>query len=192
MPDLSYRQKHRSQQHLTERVAVDCDRTTHGWLDQWLSIGDTYCKRAAWAWEIEQAAWRPTTISLRGVTLSLERGQLCHPLCFFEGSWGWTIGTVCWFLSGPGKRGTIRTDQNIGHCTVRLVITLRVYDLFQTYTGREQQSTTQSTPEKKLARPGTHRIAVLREHWAMVTGSSDANDGDAGDANEDGSAGDVK
>jgi hypothetical protein len=39
---------------------------------------------------------------------------------------------------------------------------------------------------------GTHRIAVLREHWAMVTGSSDANDGDAGDANEDGSAGDVK
>jgi hypothetical protein len=33
---------------------------------------------------------------------------------------------------------------------------------------------------------------VLREHWAMVTGSSDANDRDAGDANEDGSAGDVK
>jgi hypothetical protein len=39
-----------------------------------------------------------------------------------------------------------------------------------------------STPEKKLARPGTHRIAVLREHWAMVAGSCDANDGDAGDA----------
>jgi hypothetical protein len=164
---------------------------THGWLDRWLSNGDTYCKRAAWAWEIEQAARRPTTISLRGVTLSLERGQLCHPLCFFEGSWGSTIGgTVCWFLSGPGKRGTIRTDQNIGHCTVRPA--LRVCDLFQTYTGREQQSTTQSTPEKKLARPGTHRIAVLREHWATVTGRSDANDGDAGDANEDGSAGDVK
>jgi hypothetical protein len=131
MPDLSYRQKHRSRQHITGRVAVACDRTTHGWLDQWLSNGDTYCKRAAWAWEIEQAAWPPTTISLRGVSLSLERGQLCHPLCFFEGGWGWSIGTVCWFLSGPGKRGTIRTDQNIGHCTVRLVITLRVYDLFR-------------------------------------------------------------
>jgi hypothetical protein len=75
---------------------------------------------------------------------------------------------------------------------VRLVITLRVYHLFRTYTGREQQSTTQSTPEKKLARPGTHRIAVLCEQWAMVTGSCDMNDGDAGDANEDGSAGDVK
>ncbi|HEY1474385.1 MAG TPA: hypothetical protein VGF53_09910, partial [Pseudolabrys sp.] len=47
-------------------LAVDCDRMTHGWLDRWLSNGDTYCKRAAWAWEIEQAAWRPTTISLRG------------------------------------------------------------------------------------------------------------------------------
>ena len=140
MPDLSYRQKHRSQQHLTGRVAVDCDRMTHGWLDRWLSNGNTYCKRAAWAWEIEQAAWRPTTISLRGVTLSLERGQLCHPLCFFGGSWGSTIGTVCWFLSGPGKRATVRTDQNIGHCIVRLVLTLRVYDLFQTYTGREQHS----------------------------------------------------
>ena len=67
MPDLSYRQKHRSQQHLTGRVAVDCDRMTHGWFDRWLSNGDTYCKRAAWAWEIEQAAWRATTISLRGV-----------------------------------------------------------------------------------------------------------------------------
>jgi hypothetical protein len=178
MPDLSYRQKHRSRQHITGRVAVACDRTTHGWLDQWLANGDTYCKRAAWAWEIEQAAWPPTTINLRGVSLSLERGQLCHPLCFFEGSWGWSIGTVCWFLSGPGKRGTIRTDQNIGHCTVRAA-RLRP---FQTYTGREQQSTTRSTPEKKLARPGTHRIAVLREHWAMVAGSCDTNDGDAGDA----------
>jgi len=182
MPDLSYRQKHRSRQHITGRVAVACDRTTHGWLDQWLSNGDTYCKRAAWAWEIEQAAWLPTTISLRGVSLSLERGQLCHPLCFFEGSWGWSIGIVCWFLSGPGKR---RNDPHrpeyrplhsaACHNSARL-------RPFQTYTGREQQSTLRSTPEKKLARPGTHRIAVLREHWAMVAGSCDANDGDAGDA----------
>ena len=81
-------------------MAVGRDRMTHGWFDHWFSNRATYCKRAAWAWEIEQAAWRPTTISLRDVTLSLERGQL------------------------------------------------RVYDLFQTYTGREQQSTTRSTPEK--------------------------------------------
>ena len=158
MPDLSYRQKHRSQQHLTERVAVDCDRTTHGWLDQWLSIGDTYCKRAALAWEIEQAAWRPTTISLRGVTLSLERGQLCHPLCFFEGSWGSSIAQCAGSFPGL-KRGTIRTDQNIGHCTVRLVTTLRVYDLFQTFTGREQQAAWRPTMQTTAMRAMRTRTA---------------------------------
>jgi hypothetical protein len=165
---------------------------THGWFDRWLSNGDTYCTRAAWAWEIEQAAWRPTTISLRGVILSLKRGQLCHPLCFFEGSWGSTIGTVCWFLSGPGNRGTIRTDQNIGHCTVRLVITLRVYELFQPYTGREPHSDNpeHSIKETRLAGNSSHCRAPRA--LGEVTGSSDAKDGDAGDADEDGSAGKVK
>src|SRR5947209_4416555 len=160
MPDLSYRQKHRSQQHLTGRVAVGCDRMTHGWFDRGCLTATPIASAPPGLGRSNKLPGVLRRSACAASTLSLERGQLCHPLCFFEGSWGWTIGTVCWFLSGPGKRGTIRTDQNIGHCTVRLVITLRVYYLFQTYTGREQQSTTQSTPEKKLARPGTHRIAV--------------------------------
>jgi hypothetical protein len=154
--------------------------------------GDTYCKRAAWAWEIEQATWPPTTISLRGMTLSLERGQRCHPLCFFEGSWGCSIGTVCRFLSGPGKQGTIRTDQNIGHCTVRLVITLRVYELCQTYTGPEPHSDNPEHCRKGTRSAGNSSHCRAPRALGEVTGSSDANDGDAGDANEDGSAGNVK
>jgi hypothetical protein len=41
--------------------------------------GEPYCRRAAWAWLIEHAVWKPRiTIVSGGVPVALERGQLCR------------------------------------------------------------------------------------------------------------------
>ena len=62
-----------------------------GWMDNPSSRAghDPFCRRAAWVWLIEEAAWADRRVSLGGKTVTLHRGQLTHSVRFMAQAWNW-------------------------------------------------------------------------------------------------------
>jgi hypothetical protein len=114
-------------------------RMARGWLDHELFDGESYCPRAAWGWLIENAAWPPKTINIRGIPFSLERGQLSFSLSYLAKAWQWSISQVRALLARLAKRHMIRIGHVTGSRTGRLVITLCNYDRYQS--GKELNRT---------------------------------------------------
>ncbi len=62
-----------------------------GWMDHpALSSGAPFTKREAFAWLIEQAAYRERNVDLEGQTVTLSRGSLAHSGRYMAKAWGWT------------------------------------------------------------------------------------------------------
>lgn len=71
-----------------------------GWLDS-PELGGTrepYCRRAAWAWLIEHAAFTDHEIRVGGKPQHIARGQLSTSLRILGRQWGWTEPKVRRFL----------------------------------------------------------------------------------------------
>lgn len=99
-----------------------------GWLDHELfHEEDPFCRRAAWAWLIEHAAWDRTRVRIAGKTVELERGQLSYSLRFLAKTWGWGHERVRRFLTELRERDMIETARETG----QTLITVCNYSFYQ-------------------------------------------------------------
>lgn len=73
-------------------------RMHRGWLDHPVLGGEPMCKRAAWAWLIEEASWSHRRRDIKGQTVQLDRGQLTASVRFLAEAWGWHRAKVERFL----------------------------------------------------------------------------------------------
>lgn len=101
-----------------------------GWMNNpALAAGrEPFCRRAAWAWLIEEAAWSDRKADALGKTVMLRRGQLCHSYRFMAKAWKWSIAGVQRFIDRLKTDTMIDTASDTG-C---LVITICNYDTYQT------------------------------------------------------------
>ena len=102
-------------------------RMHRGWMDFRALDGEPFCRRAAWAWLIEQACWKPTKISIDGKTLQLRRGQLSHSTRYMAKAWGWSEARVRRFLTRLKTDAAIDAVSDAG----QNVITICNYDKYQ-------------------------------------------------------------
>jgi hypothetical protein len=100
-----------------------------GWMDNPALGGarEPYCRRAAWAWLIENACWQDTKIDAGGKTIAIKRGQLCYSVRYLAEAWSWTPSAVQRFIE------RLKTDTMIDTVsdTRRLVITICNYEVYQ-------------------------------------------------------------
>jgi len=108
-------------------------RMHRGWMDHPALGGarEPFCRRAAWCWMIENAAWKGTRESIAGKTIQLERGQLTASLRYMAKAWGWSEAAVRRFIE------RLKTDAMIDAATDagQLVITICNYSKYQAYIG---------------------------------------------------------
>jgi len=100
-----------------------------GWMDNPALGGrrEPLCRRAAWVWLIEEAAWQPCRVSIGGRTVTLTRGQISHSLRFLANAWRWSLAAVQRFIKRLKADTMIDTATDTGI----LVITICNYDRYQ-------------------------------------------------------------
>lgn len=101
-----------------------------GWMSTpALTAGhDPFCRRAAWVWLIEEAAWTDRSVDIAGRTVVLRRGQLSHSIRFMAEAWKWSRSAVERFVARLQAETMIETATGFG----QLVITVCNYDHYQT------------------------------------------------------------
>ena len=86
------------------------------------TFGDEpYCERAAWAWLIEHAAWKPRDYRIGSKVVRLERGQLVASLRYLATAWGWKKDRVRRFLAVRQQTHAIRAVSATGRATAERV-----------------------------------------------------------------------
>lgn len=61
----------------------------------------------AWFWLVANAAWKPTTVSVAGRRIALDRGQLSYSQRYLAEAWGWSKGSVGRFIKDLTAEGMI-------------------------------------------------------------------------------------
>lgn len=103
-----------------------------GWLDHELFGEDEpFCRRAAWAWLIEHAAYTARQVRIAGKLVTLQRGQLTFSLRYLARAWGWGHERVRRFLRDLAERDMIETANVTGGETPQTVITICNYERYQ-------------------------------------------------------------
>ena len=102
-------------------------RLQRGWLDHPMFGRQPFCKRAAWAWLLEQASWKPRKTSIRDQVILLRRGQLVASQRYCATAWKWNRGKVQRFLKTLQSAGAIEPTIVCGET----VITICNYDKYQ-------------------------------------------------------------
>ncbi|MFD2232781.1 hypothetical protein [Phaeospirillum tilakii] len=114
-------------------------RMHRGWMDNPALGGarESFCRRAAWCWLIENAAWKPRRESIAGRTVELQRGQVTASLRFMAKAWGWSEPAVRRFIE------RLKTDAMIDAATDagQMVITICNYDKYQAEAGNTDAAT---------------------------------------------------
>ncbi|WP_395454729.1 hypothetical protein ACHMW5_13585 [Azospirillum melinis] len=104
-------------------------RMHRGWMDHPALGGskEPFCRRAAWAWLIENALFADAKIDVGGQTVSLKRGQMCFAYRYLSEAWGWPLAGVQRFVS------RLETDKMVIRATIngRMVLTVCNYDKYQ-------------------------------------------------------------
>lgn len=104
---------------------------------------EPFCRAAAWAWMIEEAAYELRKTRIGGKVVELQRGQFSHSLRFMAEAWGWHRNKVARFIDELGAEGMIErcpatvpqlsrncpTDTDCG--TAPGIITICNYDVYQ-------------------------------------------------------------
>lgn len=104
-------------------------RMHRGWMDNPALGGarEPFCRRAAWAWLIENAQWRAAKIDIGGRTETVERGQLSYSFRYLAKAWNWSIHRVQLFIERLETDTMINTATGTG----RLIITICNYEKYQ-------------------------------------------------------------
>jgi hypothetical protein len=100
-----------------------------GWMDNPALGGarEPYCRRAAWAWLIENACWQDGKVDAGGKTVSLKRGQLCYSVRYLAEAWSWSASAVQRYIERLKTDTMIDTASDTG----RLIITICNYEVYQ-------------------------------------------------------------
>jgi len=100
-----------------------------GWMDNPALGGarEPFCRRAAWAWLIENAVYQDTRTGIGKKSVTLTRGQLTYSLRFLAGAWGWDDPKVRRFLARLVEEGMIVCVTDAG----QTLITICNYDEYQ-------------------------------------------------------------
>lgn len=100
-----------------------------GWLDHPAFGGkrEPFCRRAAWAWLIENAVYQDTRIGIGRKTVTLVRGQLSYSQRFLADAWGWDAEKVRRFCLRLTEDGMIEVNSEAG----QMVITICNYEEYQ-------------------------------------------------------------
>lgn len=128
----------------------------------YLFEGDKFSKREAWIWLIGAATWKPKTKSLRGKTITLERGQLSASFRYLAEIWGWNLNVVQRFLNRLIADGMVCVDNETG----TMVITICNYDKYQL--DEDSESTAEAVEsgrhEYDERMPNKHIIRESKNH----------------------------
>lgn len=121
-----------------------------GWLDHPAFGGarEPYCRRAAWAWLVENAKWRDEVEMVCGKRVTLRRGQLSFALRFLAGAWGWDVPKVRRFIARLHEERMVEISTD----TVQNVITICNYDEYQL---QENSTDTRPTLDRHSTRSVT-------------------------------------
>ena len=123
-------------QHVEGRIMTGYYLMHRGWLDhEMFGEDEPFCRRAAWAWLIENAAFDRTRVRIAGKTVELARGQLSYSLRFLAKTWGWGHERVRRFLGELRQRDMIETEGETG----QTVITIRNYTIYQAHEKSARQ-----------------------------------------------------
>lgn len=68
----------------------------------------------AWLWLIENAAWKPGRIWIKGQSVDLNRGEMSFSVRFLADQWGWSKSAVDRFLGVLRREGMIQTRSKTG------------------------------------------------------------------------------
>lgn len=98
-----------------------------GWQDSPIFGRETYSRRDAWVWMIEEAGFVDRAVSIAGKTIHLKRGQFSSSLRFMAKAWDWDEAKVRRFLARAQKEKMIDAATDAG----QTVITICNYDEFQ-------------------------------------------------------------
>ena len=130
-------------------------RLTRGWMDHSMFGQEPYCRRAAWVWMIEHAAFGPHTARLGGREFTLKRGQLIASVRHMGREWEWEPARVHRFLKRLEKRNSIATAGATVGATAQRIITIWNYEKYQA-TPATTATPTVTPPDSK---PQQERIA---------------------------------
>lgn len=98
-----------------------------GWMDNPAFGKEPFCERAAWAWLIDEAAYKACRKRVGSAIVTLERGQVAASVRFLAEAWGWSKSRVDRFLKRLADEQMIGTAAGQGVN----VITLCNYDKYQ-------------------------------------------------------------
>ena len=85
-----------------------------GWQENPIFDREEYSRRDAWAWLIENAAWKPSRTRIKGDMIDLDRGELCFAQRFLAEKWGWSKSRVDRFLKLLAAEGMIEVRTKNG------------------------------------------------------------------------------
>lgn len=86
-----------------------------------------FCRRAAFCWLVERAAWADCQLDVHGRTMTVRRGQLCHSVRDLARAWNWSPAKVHRFIERLKTDTLVDAAAGAG----RLLISIRDYERFQ-------------------------------------------------------------
>jgi hypothetical protein len=86
------------------------------WQEHDIFDGDEFSRRDAWAWLISQAAWKPATAKVNGLSVRIERGELCFSQRFMAEKWGWSKSRVDRFIQTLKAEGMLSGSDKQAIC----------------------------------------------------------------------------
>src|SRR3546814_19053650 len=104
----------------------------------------------AWLWLLSKAAWKRTPFDIKGVIVTLERGQVCTSRHQLAAEWGMSPSAVERFLTRLKTEQMIEQDTGQG----RTIITICTYDKYQHEKKEAGQASGQVTGDRKSVGEG--------------------------------------
>lgn len=107
---------------------------------------EKFCRGYAWDWMVAKAAFRDTTVSISGKTITLKRGQLSYSIRYLAEAWNWDKAAVSRFIARLKTETMVETDTETG----QIIITICNYERYQS-PDRDTETATE-TPSETPAR----------------------------------------
>lgn len=147
-----------------------------GWMDHPALSGkrEPFCRRAAFAWLVENAAWQARQVNIAGRTITLDRGQLTASLRFLAAAWGWSEPSVRRFIERLKTDALIDAGTDAG----QLVITICNYDESQvvgsaTDAGSDAQSDAEVTQQRRKTKERKERKTLSVDEAGLFSLAGD-------------------
>lgn len=118
---------------------------------------EPFCRRSAWVWLVENAAYQERVISVGGKAVTLSRGQLSVSVRHLARQWGWSAPRVFRYL-------TAVREHHLAECvgdTANTIITIGNYDEYRLET-RSADTPIETAPKQQRDTTETHTKEVKK------------------------------